>query len=155
MLRGSNPKIASVQMDQVRYFKFNLLPDNSYKAISFQLKTFHGDADLFVSKEDPWPTGKDQTDKVSTGVGVDRVDFDKFPLSGDYYVGVVGYQDSTFEIKVVLQNINEDEWKFIEGNSLDRNYQLLIDGYPKEGELHKEGDINRYRIAADFEEGFE
>ena len=55
ILRGSLPKIASVDMDEVRYFKYSLSAKTSYKALSFQLKTFHGDADLFVSREDQWP----------------------------------------------------------------------------------------------------
>lgn len=97
------PKVASVEMDQVRYFKYSLAAKNSYKAVSFQLKTFHGDADLFVSRTDELPSGRNPEDKASTGEATDRIDFTKKPLGGDYYIGVVGYQDSTFEIKVVLQ----------------------------------------------------
>jgi hypothetical protein len=142
-------------LNEVRYFKYTLSSKTTYKAISFQLRTLHGDADLFVSREDQWPKGNKGTDKSSTTETTDRVDFKKGPLQGDYYVGVKGYQDSTFEIKVVLQNMDEDEWKMMEGNDLDRRYQLLIDGYPREAELHKEGDMDRYRIEVDFEEGFE
>lgn len=43
----------------------------------------------------------------------------------------------------------------MEGNQLDRRYQLLVDGYPREGELHNENDQHRYRLDVDFEEGFE
>ena len=43
----------------------------------------------------------------------------------------------------------------MEGNQLDRNYQLLIDGYPKEAELHNEGDQHKYRLVVDMEKGFE
>ena len=109
-------------MNDVKFFKYSLDAKNSYKTVSFQLKTFHGDADLFVSRTDPWPRGADYSDKASTGEGTDRVDFTQKPLGGDYYIGVVGYQDSTFEIKVVLQGQKENEWKLMEVNQLDRKY---------------------------------
>jgi hypothetical protein len=80
-------------MDEVRYFKYSLGSNTDYKIVSFQLKTFHGDADLFVSQEDQWPKGNDQADRVSAGEVTDRVDFtnEKGVLSGEYYVGVKGY----------------------------------------------------------------
>ena len=43
----------------------------------------------------------------------------------------------------------------MEGNQIDRKYQLLVDGYPKMGELHNEEDQDRYRIEVDFQKGFE
>lgn len=43
----------------------------------------------------------------------------------------------------------------MEGNSLDRYYQLLSDGYPKQGELHDESAIDKYRIEVNMEAGFE
>lgn len=88
---------------------------------------------------------------------IDRVDFDKNKgdLTGDYFIGVIGYQDSSFEIKCVQQKANESEWEVMEGNSLDRYYQLLSDGYPKQGELHDESAIDKYRIEVNMEAGFE
>ena len=59
IIRGSLPKVASVEMNDVKFFKYSLAAKNSYKTVSFQLKTFHGDADLFVSRTDPWPRGAD------------------------------------------------------------------------------------------------
>jgi len=43
----------------------------------------------------------------------------------------------------------------MEGNSLDRYYQLLYDGYPSVGVLHNELAIDRYRIEVNMEPGFE
>lgn len=43
----------------------------------------------------------------------------------------------------------------MQGNSLDRYYQLLYDGYPSTGVLHNELDIDRYRIDVNMDPGFE
>jgi hypothetical protein len=88
---------------------------------------------------------------------IDRVDFEQAnnDLAGDYYIGVVGYQESSFELKCVPQRSGQSEWDVMEGNSFDRYYQLLADGYPKQGELHDETAADKYRIEVKMEAGFE
>ena len=64
----------------------------------------HGDADIFVSKTNPFPRSNrdnDQASKKSRGQ-VDRVDFEPPNLSGEYYVGVIGNQDSYIELEVKI-----------------------------------------------------
>ena len=66
--------------------------------------SLHGDADLYVSKSDPFPMGDEANDKSSkkSKSTVDRIDFDNnSALGGDYFIGVKGFhQDSSFELQV-------------------------------------------------------
>ena len=54
-----------------------------------------------------------------------------------------------------MQVEGQSEWDVMQGNSINRYYQLLYDGYPAVGVLHNELDIDRYRIEVNMEPGFE
>jgi hypothetical protein len=58
-----------------------------------------------VSKTNEFPEGQDDNDKTSVKTRglIDRVDFSKDDndLIGNYYIGVKGYQESSFELKCV------------------------------------------------------
>lgn len=86
-----------------RYYKFTLMDDNNVKNVTFVMNTMHGDADLFISRKEPFPSkNKENYEKSSTrsyGV-VDFVYFDEGKLASTYYIGVHGYQYSTFTLQV-------------------------------------------------------
>lgn len=79
MLRGQLPKLATVGYHEIRWFQYTLSDSIAIQKLSFQLKTFHGDADLFVSRTNEFPEGKDDNDLQSNKTRglIDRVDFSK------------------------------------------------------------------------------
>jgi hypothetical protein len=68
----------------------------------------HGDSDLYASRSNNFPT-KHNFEKCSlrmTGM-VDSVYYDKEDLAATYYIGVYGYQYSTFTLTVKIDREKE------------------------------------------------
>ena len=76
----------------------------------------HGDADLYVSRTNKFPTGSDEKEdkRSSKPKGtVDQLTFeqaDNYDLKGDYYIGVKGHQSSIFEILVRPEFEGDSVW---------------------------------------------
>ena len=74
------PVYATISKKHMRYFKYDLGPDVNGAAVaklSFQLRSIHGDADLFVSQTKAFPkSNKDNAKgaKKSNGA-LSRIDF--------------------------------------------------------------------------------
>ncbi len=82
-----------------KYYSFTLLEDLSASSLSFYLDTLHGDADIYVSKKDKFPTKADY-EKSSVKSQSDREDIVTFneSLAGTYYLGVYSAQYSSYHI---------------------------------------------------------
>ena len=93
LITANKPEFGSVGKNEYRYFKFNQpsIQSGQLEKLSFQLTSLHGDADLFVSKTNPFPQDNgdnEESSKKSRSV-VDRIDFTSpSNLSGEYFVGI-------------------------------------------------------------------
>ena len=101
LLVNGLPLNSRVIRDTFNYYRYVI---REHKAFSISLTTFDGDADLFVSASHRFPNYRNSTWRSqqiflnNDHVTVDPTD-DEFVL-GTYYIGVQGFQTSTYTISV-------------------------------------------------------
>ena len=107
-----------------------------------------------MSTANPYP-GQEEQDKKSekTRGVVDHVEFKKdgdkqIPI-GEYYIGVVGYQYSIFEVAVRLQFEGEKELE------RDMSFFHLSEGFARHGKMRDEHQEDHYKFRVDMEKGME
>jgi hypothetical protein len=68
------------------------MQDKKVKNVTFKLNTFHGDADLYVSRIHPFPTKVEyEKSSVRSYIDEDEVAFDSGNLTTTYYILVQSY----------------------------------------------------------------
>lgn len=67
MLRSDVPMLGVVGKSTIKFFKYSIPESETtqLEKLSFQLTSLHGDADLYISKSDPFPQGDEANDKSS------------------------------------------------------------------------------------------
>lgn len=86
---------------QYKHYRFNLPDATDVKNVTFRMNTLHGDADLYVSRTHKKPNKHDYEKNSLKITGMlDQVNFDNGTLATSYYIGVYGYQYSTYTLMV-------------------------------------------------------
>lgn len=130
-----------------KYYKFTLLDDSNVRNVSFIMNTMHGDADLFISRKHKQPNKFDEFEKSSQrsyGV-IDFVYFDEGDLVTTYYIGVHGYQYSTFTLQAKVDRGNNDY----------NHVPLLLEGVPTKGYITDKLAHDNFRFEVKMAEGYE
>ena len=99
-------------MNSYKYYSFTLQDARDVVNISFHLDSLHGDADLYVSRNDKFPTKVDyeKRSEKSFSYVPDAVTYSISPqgdgnrLDGTYFVGVFSSQYSSFTILVKVHH---------------------------------------------------
>jgi hypothetical protein len=122
LLRDGIPLTDHTETGEHAYYK--VLISSPQCALTVTVTPITGDPDLYVSAEctHPSATSNCQDLKTSTAFGEDEVTIADAKL-GYYYIGVVGWVNSTFTVTAYAQCGHDDE------------YITLVDGSPSAAEL--------------------
>lgn len=125
------------------------------KILNFKVKTIHGQTDVYVSKENRYPSSNDEADQWALKT-IERpftsVIYMEGDLNGDFFIGVKGFHpDSSVEIEVSKEYVDGSNF----GTGGDGStYTLLREGYEHEDQI---GDNNSkfYRFEINMPTGQE
>ena len=101
-----------IENHEVKYYRFHVR-DSSVEEVTFSLNNHHGDADLYVSRVNKYPDNTNyelKSDKSRRFV--DQVIFKDLQNStsiGRYYIGVKGYEYSSFSIIASVKRQGEND----------------------------------------------
>jgi hypothetical protein len=137
-----------VNLGTYRYYSFTLVKDDKVKNVTFKLNSLHGDADIYVSRNHPYPNKMEyEKSSVRTNAIMDEVYFDDKTISGTtYYIAVYSFQYSTFNIVVKVDR---------EGLLNLENLPILKEGVPFSGSIHNEDAFDSYKIQVKQLQGYE
>ena len=113
LIEGSTLEGSAIQ-GQYNYYKISI-HDDTITTLTIQLLTIHGDADLFLSKKDEYPTeNKFERKATICGRFPDTIMFTKDTnsnetLVGDYYIGVYGFTESSYHLYYHAERTDKDE----------------------------------------------
>ena len=160
MLLTSRPTTSSIEKGEYRRYIYRSDDFEATIKIQFQLEALHGDADIFVSRKQEFPKGKEENDKhVAQKYGlIDRIYYDKLhfdDLNGHFYITVKGNQYSTFMLEAKIEKVGETEWDLMQDKRLDKDFQLLSEGFTVYAGMHNEDHVHKFRIEVDQETGAE
>jgi hypothetical protein len=107
-LQENNILVDSAEMNSYKYYSFTLQDAGDVVNISFNVDSLHGDADLYLSRNNKFPTKVDYEKRSEKSLSYvpDEVLYsvssqgDGIKLDGTYYVGVFSSQYSSFTILV-------------------------------------------------------
>jgi len=96
-LQENRPWTDSTNHKSYKYYKFTLTEDPHATEIHVDMTTWHGDADIFISKAEEFPTMeiKEWSSQRVGGIA-DHVSINDTDLAGTYYIAVYGYAFSTY-----------------------------------------------------------
>jgi hypothetical protein len=134
-LENNEAVYAYVRYNHFDYYSF-YIPDDlaeQVEKISFQLTSYSGDADLFISRKEPYPN-RENSENVSQNEYYmsDTIIINEQPFDGNYYVSVKGASSSYYAL---LYRIDIKTEKPNESNII-----TLIDGLPQSFSM-KNGDV--------------
>ena len=96
-LLAAIPKFDIVQEDQFNYYVLEI-PHSNVESITFQLNVLLGDAVLYASKTDEYPSQYSNSNSTSNS----EVVFQGTGINGTYFVGVKGYQRTSFMLNTTV-----------------------------------------------------
>lgn len=113
-----------------RYYQFSLANDDKVKNVTFTLNTIHGDADIYVSRKNPYPSKNDfEKSSAKPGLDPDFVYFDdKQAGNSVYQIGVFSLEYSTYTLVVKVDR----------GDLKSRHLIELQEGIGHQGSIHNE-----------------
>ena len=135
VLQESVPHTDTVELRQYKYFKFSVF-EKIVKVLLFEMTPLHGDADLFVSRSEKFPSKQNYEGKSQRMGNVrDRVEVEN-ATEGTYYVGVYGYSAATFTLVA----------------SAAQGGVGMAEGYPVTKTLHNELEVHKSFFVFDMAE---